>query len=105
MHLVLSTCSPEAASRLARQLVEERLAACCNVLPGLTSHYWWQERLHEEAESLLIFKVPEHGVKPLMARLKEQHPYEVPEIIAVPVASGWPAYLDWVRASVPPKDS
>lgn len=94
--LVLSTCPAEAAPELARCLVAERLAACCNCLPGVQSTYWWEGRVTTDTEALLIFKVPQARVQALMTRLKELHPYELPEILALPVESGFEPYLAWV---------
>ena len=102
MHLVLSTCSPDAASALARQLVEERFAACCNAIPGVWSTYWWDGRLQTDTEVLMVFKAPADRVPALMARLAELHPYDVPEILALPVEAGFEPYLAWVDRETRP---
>lgn len=95
--LVFSTFpGPDRAREAARALVSERLAACGNVLPGVESIYTWQGQLTEEAETLALFKTTRIAYPALEARLRELHPYEVPEIVAVPLAAGLPAYLRWV---------
>ncbi len=100
MKLVLSTCSAGEADSLARALVQERLAACCNRLPGVVSTYWWEGRLTTDGEVLLIFKTRDDGVAALMARIRELHPYAVPEIAVVDVEAVHPAYAAWVDAEV-----
>ncbi len=97
--LILSTCpDADTAQRLARTLVEERLAACVNILPGLVSTYRWQGQVEQAAEVQLLAKTTTDRRETLMARLAELHPYELPEILAVETAAGLPAYLDWVAA-------
>lgn len=95
--LVFSTF-PDAvhAREAARVLVGERLAACGNVLPGVTSVYVWQGEQHETAETLVLFKTRRELYPALEIRLKSLHPYEVPEIIAVEFTAGLPAYLRWI---------
>lgn len=95
--LCLSTCPDvESAARIARSLVGERLAACVNQLPGLVSTYRWQGEMHEEAEVLLVIKTTRERFDALRNRLVELHPCEVPELIALDIAGGLPAYLDWL---------
>lgn len=95
--LALSTCPDvETAARIARVLVEERLAACVNRLPGVVSTYRWQGEIHEDAEVLLVIKTTRERFEALRARLLELHPYELPELVALEMAEGLPAYLDWL---------
>ena len=95
--LCLSTCpDAETAARIARTLVEERLAACVNRLPGVASTYRWQGEIHEDAEVLLVIKTTRERFAALRERLVELHPYELPELVAVEIAEGLPAYLDWL---------
>jgi periplasmic divalent cation tolerance protein len=99
--LVFVTC-PEAdqAANLAKILVEERLAACGNILPALRSIYVWENRVHDENEALLLLKTTAAVYPRLEARIKALHPYQVPEIVAVNLEKGLPAYLQWVADSV-----
>ena len=102
--VVLVTCpSPSVARRLAEQLVRRRLAACVNVVPGLTSFFWWQGTLERASETLLILKTPAPAFAPLQRAILALHPYDTPEIIALPVVAGHAAYLRWVRTSVTPR--
>lgn len=84
----------------ARTLVEEGLATCINRLPGVRSTYRWEGKVSTEIEALLLIKTTAARFDALKARLLELHPYELPELIAVPVERGHEAYLDWVRAGV-----
>ncbi len=95
--LVLCTCPEgETAENLAGSLVEERLAACVNILPALTSVYGWEGAVETSRESLLLIKSERQAYPGLEARLRELHPYELPEIIAVDIERGLPAYLNWI---------
>jgi periplasmic divalent cation tolerance protein len=99
--IAFSTCPDEAcAQRLAQALVGERLAACVNRLPGVTSTYFWDGRLQDDAEILLIIKTTAARLAELEARLKVLHPYELPELVALPVTAGNERYLQWVRSGV-----
>ena len=98
--LVLTTLGAEAdAAALARTLVEERLAACVNVVPGLTSIYRWKGSVEQEREQQLLIKTTSGSVEALAARLREIHPYELPEFIVLD-ASASAAYGAWVKESV-----
>lgn len=90
----------ETASQLACTVVSERLAACANVLEGVTSVFRWKGSVHEESEVLAILKTTSDRLPMLDERVRELHPYEVPELIAVPLAFGSAPYLAWVRDSV-----
>lgn len=97
--LCLSTCpDAETAARVARTLVEERLAACVNRVPGVASTYRWQGEVHDDAEVLLLVKTTRESFVALRDRLVELHPYEVPELIALAIDDGSPAYLQWIAA-------
>ncbi|HUB08559.1 MAG TPA: divalent-cation tolerance protein CutA [Myxococcales bacterium] len=101
--VALSTAPASAARALARALVRERLCACVNVVPGVGSVYRWKGRIHEDRESLLVMKLAAASLPALRRRLSAVHPYELPELVALPVAGGLPAYLSWVeRESGPP---
>jgi periplasmic divalent cation tolerance protein len=97
--LLLNTCpNAEVARHLARALVEERFAACVNLVPGLTSIYRWQGQIEESTEVLLLIKTTRERLAALEARLSALHPYELPELIVVEIDSGLTHYLDWVRS-------
>jgi periplasmic divalent cation tolerance protein len=99
--LVLSTVGTrEDAERIAAALVDERLAACVNVVPGLASTYRWKNAVQRDEELLLLIKTRAEHVEDLGARLRALHPYEVPELIVLPIAGGHGPYLDWIRDSV-----
>ena len=99
--VVFVTCpSAAVARRLARYLVRRRLAACVNVVPGLTSYFHWAGKLERARETLLILKTTAGTFAPLRRALLTLHPYDSPEIIALPVVAGHAAYLRWVRTSV-----
>ena len=101
--VLLCYCScPDSASAqaIAAALVGERLAACVNQLPGICSTYRWQGTVITDHEELLLIKTTAGRFDAMKTRLLELHPYELPELIAVPVAHGHAAYLDWVRQSV-----
>ena len=95
--VVYCTCPDEkTARRLAAGLVENRLAACVNVLPEIRSIYRWQGSVHDDGESLMVIKTAQKGFAALEKWLLEHHPYDLPEVIAVPVEQGLPEYIDWV---------
>jgi periplasmic divalent cation tolerance protein len=99
--VAMTTCpSVEIADRIAQALVSERLAACVNQIPGVTSTYLWQDTVQTDAEVLLIIKTTEPGFDALSTRLPTLHPYELPEVIAIPVCAGVENYLDWIRDTV-----
>jgi len=100
--VILCTCPPGDAGRIARALVTRRLCACVNIVGGVVSVYRWQEKLEEEEESLLIIKGTKNGFEDLRRALVELHPYDVPEVVCLDVKDGHVPYLDWVRASVGP---
>lgn len=90
----------DAARELGRRLVEERLAACANIVPGLMSIFHWDGEVQDQSEVLLILKTTESVVGALVQRAASLHPYDVPEVLALPVAEGYGPYLDWVRTEV-----
>jgi len=98
--LALSTFpDAEIARRISNQLVSESFAACANILPAIDSIYRWKNRIESGNETLVLFKLSEGRRSAFQDKLRSLHPYDVPEIIFVPVASGLPEYLRWVAAS------
>lgn len=99
--IVLSTFADvETARRAAHALVEERLAACANIVPQVESIYRWQDKIESNAEVLVIFKTTRDCHPKFEQRLRALHPYEVPEIVALEISTALPAYLDWLGESV-----
>jgi periplasmic divalent cation tolerance protein len=96
--LLVLTNVPDAtaAKALARRLVEQRLAACVNILPGVQSVYQWQGAIEEVSEVTLLVKTVQSRYAELEAAIRAGHPYQVPEIIALPITAGLPQYLDWI---------
>ena len=102
MSAVIVHCScpdAETAARIARALVEERLAACVQVVPCVVSTYRWQGAVHCADEVLLLIKTTRARLDALTARLPALHPYEVPELLAVDAADGLPQYLEWLDSA------
>lgn len=99
--LVLCTCPDQvAAQNIAEQLVDKQLAACVNILPGITSIYQWQGKRETAQEHLLLIKTTNEVYDVLEQALTDLHPYELPEIIAVSVERGSAAYLDWMSQQI-----
>ncbi|HET9801449.1 MAG TPA: divalent-cation tolerance protein CutA [Chthoniobacterales bacterium] len=95
--LALSTFPDrETAQRISNQLVEGKFAACANILPAIESVYRWKDKLETGSETLAFFKVSEDRQSAFQEKLRSLHPYEVPEIIFVPISGGLPEYLRWV---------
>ena len=99
--VVLSTAPDEAVgARIAAALVERRLAACVNIIEGVRSLYWWEGKVQDDAEVLLICKTDDSHLSELTTALEELHPYDCPEVVALPVTGGSAAYLSWIGESL-----
>jgi len=99
--VVLVTCgSPEEGRKIARALVERRVAACVNIVPGIESVYRWKDAVEEASECLLLAKTTRGQFAPLESAVRELHSYELPEIVALPLIDGLDSYLNWISASV-----
>jgi len=99
--VVLSTFpDPETAGQIARVLVEEQLAACVNLVPGVRSIYRWEGTVKDATETLAIIKTTRPGYDALAQRLVELHPYDVPEVLALPLIGGHFDYVEWIAANV-----
>lgn len=95
------TCSTRAEARkLAKVILEGKLAACVNIIAGLESHYWWQGKLDRANEYLLVIKTTRAKTAALTRAVKATHSYEVPEVIFLPVMQGERNYLKWIRETV-----
>jgi len=99
-YLVLSTTPPRRAGALAEKIVGGRLAACVNVIAGISSHYVWKGKKTRNREALLVIKTTGAKLGKLTRFIEQNHPYEVPEIIALPFSRGSRAYLRWLSESV-----
>lgn len=99
---VVLVTAPDAAmaESLVRRLVDEGVVACGNILPGVTSIYRWQGAVERESESLIVLKTTAAAAADLVARVSELHPYEVPEVLVVPVEGGHGPYIQWVADNV-----
>ena len=96
--VILITCpSKKEAKKIGHHLVSEKLAACVNIIPGLISIFYWQGKLNEEKEVLLIVKSRSSCFSKLEKRIRQIHSYSVPEVIALPIVQGSRAYLQWIR--------
>lgn len=100
--VLVTVPNAEVAARLADTLVGEALAACVNVLPQLRSTYRWQGRIEHDDEQLCLVKTTRDHFERLRARIVELHPYEVPEVIALPIVAGHAPYLAWLAGAVDP---
>ncbi len=98
--IVLVTCPASQSESIARQLVDERLAACVNIVPGITSVFRWQGEVSSESEQLLVIKSNRDNWEALARRAKELHSYDTPEILCLSVEDGYKPYLEWLNSSV-----
>ena len=102
--VALSSCgSAEEADRVARALVESRVAACVNILPGVRSIYRWRGQVEEADEWTLMIKTRRELFEDLVRELRRVHSYEVPEVIALPIVAGAADYLEWIAAETAPE--
>ena len=101
--LVLNTCPDlQTAESIANILVDQQLAACVNIVPGIMSIYQWKGQIEKEQEALLIAKTRADKFEHITKTIKARHPYELPEIISVPINDGLPEYLSWINDNVAP---
>ena len=94
--VLVTAPTAEKAAEIARTLVEEKLAACGNVIPSVRSIYRWEGKVHDDAEALLVLKAPRKRLQELADRVAQIHPYEVPEVIGLPIEGGSEKYIDWI---------
>jgi periplasmic divalent cation tolerance protein len=98
--ILITAASDDEAAKIARALVDERLAACANILPGVRSLFFWEGKTQDEREVLMVVKTRYSLLDSIVRRVKALHSYTVPEIIALPVLGGSQDYLNWVRETV-----
>jgi periplasmic divalent cation tolerance protein len=99
--LIISTVDTmDLAREIAFAIVQEGKAACVNIVPGIRSIYRWEEKICDDPELLLLIKTSEENFEQVRSRIRQLHTYEIPEVIAIPITSGDPDYLNWLRAQV-----
>jgi periplasmic divalent cation tolerance protein len=99
--LVFSTCPDDVvAAKIATALVSEKLAACVNRFPRVVSTFWWKGEVQSDTESLLMIKTVDRLLEPLSKRIHDLHPYELPEVIKLPIEGGSERYLEWLGQSI-----
>jgi periplasmic divalent cation tolerance protein len=97
MRVVFSTCPTDKADYISEELLKFKLVACINIVPLVKSKYWWEGEIQTDNESLLIIKTLDNVIDKLISKLKEIHPYQVPEIISFEIKEGNKNYLDWMK--------
>lgn len=95
--VMVTAASQDEAVKIADQVVRSRLAACASTIPTVQSTYWWEGKIMNDQESLLLIKTTSDKFNSIEATIRKIHSYKVPEIIAIPVSHGFPPYLEWVR--------
>lgn len=90
------------ARRLARAALKARLVACANLVPAVESHYWWKGKIAKSREVLVLFKTSRKRLRQLERLILEQHPYDTPEFVSVPLGQGTPRYVEWILDSIAP---
>lgn len=97
MRIVLTTCPVDKSKKLIDEVLKSRLAACANEIELLRSRFWWKGKIDEKRESLIMFKTRKELVQRLFKRIREIHPYEVPEIVELKVGKVYNKYLKWLK--------
>ena len=96
--VIYSTCPDiESAERISRHIVEQRMAACVNLIPGITSIYTWDGNIQRDQEVLLVMKSTKDRFDDIQNLISDEHPYDLPELIAVPITESSPDYLEWIK--------
>ena len=98
--ILITTSRSEEAQKIATELLNRRKAACVNIVPGVSSLFWWQDTLDSASENLLIVKSKASLLDEIVTLVTQIHSYDVPEIIALPIAGGNPAYIEWIGTEV-----
>ncbi|MFQ6009144.1 MAG: divalent-cation tolerance protein CutA [Candidatus Zixiibacteriota bacterium] len=97
IRVVFVSIPRDEANKLARGLVENRLAACVNIIPKIESYFWWDNKLNHDEEALLIIKTTRQRFDDLRAWVVNNHPYDLPEVISLPLSDGLSEYIEWVK--------
>lgn len=98
--ILITTSQDEESQLIARALLEQKIAACINIIPQISSLFWWKRKIEQERESMLVVKTRIKLIDEVVRLVKEVHSYEVPEIIALPVVGGNHDYLEWIDHEV-----
>jgi len=96
----VTTSSGRESKKISDAVLKDRLAACVNRLPGVSSRYWWKGKIETGREELLLIKTTRAKLPRLIRRVKALHSYEVPEVVALPIVGGNPGYLSWIEGSL-----
>lgn len=102
--ILVTAPDEDTAVKIGRQLVKERLVACSNIVPKLKSIYWWEGEIEEAAEVLILLKAREADVKRISTRVRELHPYSVPEVVATRIVDGLGDYVAWIHSETERSD-
>lgn len=97
IRVVLVSVPRDEAREMATAIVEERLAACINIVPRIDSVYWWDDKIETDTESLMIIKTTEARMQELIEYIEENHPYDLPEVLALPLVAGLAEYVAWIK--------
>ena len=100
--VIVTASNEDEAAKIGKFLVDERLAACANIIPKIRSIYRWEGRVQDDPEALMLIKSTDDKFEEIEARVKELHSYSVPEIIAIPIGAGSSDYLSWIETSTEP---
>jgi periplasmic divalent cation tolerance protein len=98
--VLMTASSKKEAENISHKLLEERLIACANIIDGVSSLFWWKQKIEHENETLVIMKSSEKLFKEITQRIEELHSYEVPEVLALPIVAGSQRYLDWMKTNL-----
>ena len=98
--MLMTTSNKKEAESIIKQLLEERLIACANIVDSVSSLFWWKHRIEQENETLVIMKSSEKLFRKLIEKIQELHSYEAPEILALPIVAGSKSYFDWLKNSL-----
>ena len=102
--LYCTTGSVDEASNIAEHLVGNHMVACVNVIPSIRSIYWWNNKVHQDNEALMVIKTEESRIPEIERSIRQLHSYETPELIALPIEYGMPEYLEWMAKSLSVRD-
>ena len=100
MNLIIVTCPVSESEKIAEEILKSKLAACVNIIPGISSIYWWEGKINKDEESILFIKTTSVLTDNLINKIKEIHSYKVPEIIVLDLIKGNKDYFDWIESVV-----